>query len=259
LSRTLIDTLKQQLNITRSLMLKGLAKETDYLLLKVELANEQIASGQAFSLYKSSLYELNSLCGLADTSTVELKEIELTRSSAVNESNFLRQYSLDSMLVVSQQNITETKYLPQFNIFANAGLNAVELTGIERKFGMSAGFNFSLPIFDGNQKGITRQQSEISARIIGEQKENQKVILQNKKNEISGQIENYSHNMRAISAQLNDYTNVIRLSHSELIHGQMNMVEFLTILRNFLELKKNEIQTYTAYQQMINQFNYWNW
>ncbi|MDP4175082.1 MAG: TolC family protein, partial [Bacteroidota bacterium] len=106
LSRTLIDTLKQQLNITRSLMLKGLAKETDYLLLKVELANEQIASGQAFSLYKSSLYELNSLCGLADTSTVELKEIELTRSSAVNESNFLRQYSLDSMLVVSQQNIT---------------------------------------------------------------------------------------------------------------------------------------------------------
>ncbi|MDP4197853.1 MAG: TolC family protein, partial [Bacteroidota bacterium] len=259
LSRTLIDTLKQQLNITRSLMLKGLAKETDYLLLKVELANEQIASGQAFSLYKSSLYELNSLCGLADTSTVELKEIELTRSSAVNESNFLRQYSLDSMLVVSQQNILETKYLPQFNIFANAGLNAVELTGIERKFGMSAGFNFSLPIFDGNQKGITRQQSEISARIIGEQKENQKVILQNKKNEISGQIENYSHNMRAISAQLNDYTNVIRLSHSELIHGQMNMVEFLTILRNFLELKKNEIQTYTAYQQMINQFNYWNW
>ncbi|MDP4192844.1 MAG: TolC family protein [Bacteroidota bacterium] len=259
LSRTMIDTLKQQLNITRSLMLKGLVKETDYLLLKVELANEQIASGQAFSLYKSSLYELNSLCGLADTSTVELKEIELTRSSAVNESNFLRQYSLDSMLVVSQQNITETKYLPQCNIFANAGLNAVELTGIERKFGMSAGFNFSLPIFDGNQKGITRQQSEISARIIGEQKENQKVILQNKKNEISGQIENYSHNMRAISAQLNDYTNVIRLSHSELIHGQMNMVEFLTILRNFLELKKNEIQTYTAYQQMINQFNYWNW
>lgn len=259
LSKALIDTIKQQLDITRALMLKGLAKQTDYLLLKVELANEQIASEQALSSYKTNLYELNTSCGIADTAAVELNNAELRRSGTVNESNFLRQYSIDSLIIVSQQNVLETKYLPQLSIFANAGLNAVELTGIQRKFGISAGFNFSYPLFDGGQKSITRQQSTISADIVGLQKENQRIIIQNKKNEISNQLAVFSRNMNAINVQIKDYEQIIRLSRSELRQGQLTMVEFITILRNFLDLKKTEIQTHTGYQQVINQFNYWNW
>lgn len=259
LSKALVDTLSLQLNLTQQLMLKGLSRQTDYLLLKVELASQQISSEQALSVYKTGLYELNSACGIFDTASVNLVPVELTRSAEVNESNFLRQYSLDSLLVITQQNLMETKYLPQFSIFANAGLNAVELNGIGRKFGMSAGINFTLPVFDGNQKSITRQQSEISSRTIGVQKENQRITIRNKKIETASQIDVYLRNMKAISQQLKDYEQILRISRSELINGQLTMIEFITILRNYLDLKKTEIQTNAGYQQMINQFNYWNW
>lgn len=259
LSKALIDTIKQQLDLTRALMLRGLAKQTDYLLLKVELANEEIASEQALSTYRTNLIELNTSCGITDTALVELTSAELRKSEPVSESNFLRQYSIDSMLIVSQQNVLETKYLPQLSIFANAGLNAVELTGIQRKFGISAGFNFSYPLFDGGQKSITRQQSDISASIVGMQKVNQRITIQNKLNEISSQLSILSRNLKAVNDQIKDYQQIIRLSRSELRQGQLTMIEFITILRNFLDLKKTEIQTYTGLQQVINQFNYWNW
>lgn len=259
LSRELKDTLSAELSITQALMLRGLARQTDYLLLKVELSNQQIALEQALNTYRNNLYELNTLCGISDTSMVNLQIAALTQSKPVSESNFLRQYSIDSMLIVSQQNVLETKYLPQLSIFANAGLNAVELTGIQKRFGMSAGFNFSYPIFDGGQKNITRQQSEISARIAGVQKDYQRITIQNKIMAILSQLDFYRRNMNAIAQQIKDYTNVIRLSRSELMQGQLTMVEFITILRNFLDLRKNEIQTSTAYGQAVNQFNYWNW
>ena len=124
---------------------------------------------------------------------------------------------------------------------------------------MSAGLNFSYPLFDGGQKSITRQQSSISANIVGVQKETQRITIQNKKNEISNQLSVYSRNMNAINEQIKDYEQIIRLSLSELRQGELTMVEFITILRNFLDLKKTEIQTNTSFQQVINQFNYWNW
>lgn len=259
LAKASADTLARQVSITRSLMLQGMAKESDYLLLRIELANERIAVEEASGSYQSALSELNTLCGLVDSSTIGLKDVELSPSSAVTESGFLRQYALDSMLLAGQRAVLETKYLPQVSIFANAGLNAIELQGIERKFGMSAGVNFSLRLFDGNQKSIARQQSEIAARGIEEQKENQNVRIRNKKSEIAARLEGYSRSRKAISEQLQEYGQIIALAHSQLVHGQLTMIEFLTIQKNYLELKKKEIQTHIAYEQMINHLNYWNW
>jgi hypothetical protein len=47
-------------------------------------------------------------------------------------------------------------------------LNAVEIDNIQRRFGLSAGINLSLPIFDGGQKDITRQQSTIAENITSD-------------------------------------------------------------------------------------------
>src|ERR1035437_2960801 len=56
LSTTTADTLLQQLNITQNLMMKGLVKQTDYLLLKVEYENQKLAALQAFSSLKENFY-----------------------------------------------------------------------------------------------------------------------------------------------------------------------------------------------------------
>jgi outer membrane protein TolC len=259
LSGSIADTLEQQLKITENLMIKGLVKQSDYFLLKIEIENQRLAAHEAFNSLRSNIYHLNVLAGIKDSLIVKMNKITLYRKKLTGRSRFFNQYENDSLLILSQQNVFESKYYPMFNVFLNAGLNAVELNDIQRKFGISAGFNFSLPIYDGNQKSITRQQSQISLSTVNSNKTTQEILINNKIKESSSQVDYYASSLQSISSQLNDYNKIILLLQSELIHGQLSMVDYITIIRNYLELKKNEVSSSVAYEQAVNQFNYWNW
>jgi outer membrane protein TolC len=259
LSRSNADTLKMQLDITEKLMLKGLVKQSDYLLLKVEFRNQLLAADLALNALTSSIYQLNTLAGIKDTVIVQFEIVSLNSTENTTTSKFFNQFIDDSLLILSQQSVLETKYAPQLNLFFNAGLEADELNDIQRKFGMSAGLNFTLPLYDGSQKSITRQQSQISLNSVTFNKENQEVLIKNKLRESAAQIELNKTTIESISGQLNDYNNIILLSRAELSRGQLSMVDFITIIKNYLNLKKNWITTSAAYGQAINQFNYWNW
>jgi outer membrane protein TolC len=259
LSTSTADTLKQQLGITKNLMTKGLVKQSDYLLLKIEFETQELAALQALASFKSAIYQLNVLAGIQDTANVVLDTIKLNKTVISGPSKFFNQYENDSLLILSQQDVFETKYYPQFNLFFNAGLNAVDLNDIQRKFGLSAGFNFSLPIYDGSQKSITRQQSQIYLNTIVSNRKNQETLLKNKIKESSSQVEYYVSSLHSITSQLEDYNKIIILLNSELMHGQLSMVDYITIIKNYFDLKKNEISSSAAYQQAVNQFNYWNW
>ena len=259
LSASTADTLKQQLGITKSLMTKGLVKQSDYLLLKVEFETQQLAALQALASLKSSIYQLNVLAGIQDSSIVILDKVKLNKTVISGPSKFFNRYENDSLLILNQQNGFETKYYPQFNLFFNAGLNAVDFNDIQRKFGLSAGFNFSLPIYDGSQKSITRQQSQINLSTIVSNRKNQEILLKNKIKESTSQVEYYVSSLQSITSQLDDYNKIIILLNSELMHGQLSMVDYITIIKNYFDLKKNEISSSAAYQQAVNQFNYWNW
>ena len=259
LSVSTADTLKQQLGITKNLMTKGLVKQSDYLLLKIEFETQQLSSLQALASLKSSIYQLNVLAGIQDSAIVALDTVKLNKTVIDGHSKFFNQYENDSLLILNQQNVFETKYYPQLNLFFNAGLNAVELNDIQRKFGLSAGFNFSLPIYDGSQKSITRQQSQINLSTIVSNRKNQETLLKNKIKESSSQVEYYTSSLQSITSQLEDYDKIIILLNSELMHGQLSMVDYITIIKNYFDLKKNKISSSAAYQQAVNQFNYWNW
>jgi outer membrane protein TolC len=259
LSTSTADTLKQQLGITKNLMMKGLVKQSDYLLLKIEFETQQLAALQALASLKSAVYQLNVLAGIQDTAIVLLDTVKLNKTVISGPSKFFNQYQNDSLLILSQQNVFETKYYPQFNVFFNAGLNAVDFNDIQRKFGLSAGFNFSLPIYDGSQKSITRQQSQINLSTVISNRKNQEILLKNKIKESTSQVEYYVSSLQSITLQLEDYNKIIILLNSELIHGQLSMVDYITIIKNYFDLKKNEISSSAAYQQAVNQFNYWNW
>jgi hypothetical protein len=248
-----------QLDITEDLMHKGFVKQSDYLLLKVEFMNQQQTTDLALNSLKTNVYQLNTLAGIRDTTIVHFEIVTLTTSENTAQSKFFNQFTDDSLLVLSQQSVFETKYAPQLNVFFNAGLNATEINDIQRKFGMSAGFNFTLPIYDGSQKSITRQQSQISLSSVSSNRENQGIMIKNKLKESSEQIELNKTSIESISNQLKEYDKIILLTRAELSRGQYSMVDYITIIKNYLNLKKNWISSKSAFWQAINQFNYWNW
>jgi len=259
LSKNTEKDLSSQLKITGGLVEKGFAKASDYLQLKIELKTQSIDMQQTWQNYKSGLMQLYAMCGISDTQIVALDTVDLNMAGSNQSSNFLIQLHLDSLNAAAQQNIFETKYQPQVSLFFNAGLNAVEIDQMQRRFGMSAGINFSLPILDGGQKNITRQQSYISEQSLSDYKSflAGNILTQRKNSE--GRIASLKENLRGLDDQLSDYKKLIDLSESQLQGGNLSMLEYLTLLRNYIDLQKNKITTEINYQLEISNYNYWNW
>jgi outer membrane protein TolC len=260
LSTNIVNNLKDQLSITGKQVQNGYAKAQDYLLLKVELTTQQINLNEARQNYKNSLMQLNALCGIKDTSIVRIDSVNLMQNEVrEGSSNFLTKYYLDSLSTVYQQSLFETKYQPQVGLFFNAGLNAVELDNIQRKFGISAGINFSLPLLDGGQKDITRQQSIIEERTLGNYKSylSHNIFIQRKNT--NEKISTLKNNLTEMENQLKDYNNLLNISRDQLKEGNMSMVDYLTLLKNYFDLEQKHITTLINYQMEINNYNYWNW
>ena len=259
-SADIVNNLKDQLSIAGNQVQNGYAKAQDYLLLKVEFTTQQINLNEARQNYKNSLMQLYALCGIRDTSVVKIDSVELTQNETnKSSSNFLTKYYLDSLSTAYQQNLFETKYQPQVGLFFNAGLNGVGLDNIQRKFGMSAGVNFSLPLLDGGQKDIIRQQSTIAEKTLGNYKNylSHNIFIQRKNSD--EKINTLKNNLVEMENQLKNYRDLLNISKNQLQEGTMSMVDYLTLLRNYFDLEQRHITTLINYQIEINNYNYWNW
>jgi len=259
LSKEIVANLSEQLNITSDQVEKGYEKARNYLLLKIELQTEQINSNEAYQSYKNDLIQLNAICGIKDTTVVLLDQVELSLSLPKANSDFLEKYILDSLATINQQSLFETKYLPQFKLFVNTGLNAVEIDGIQRKIGMSAGLNFSLPILDGGQKSLTQQQNIITQKTISDYRKFSKKNLEMQRNSTTSKIKSVKKNLDDLNVQINEYQKLMDISTKGLQKGDMSMIEYLTLLKNFIDLKKSKIEKEINYEMEINNYNYWNW
>ena len=259
LSKESISNLTEQVNIASNLVEQGFLTAGDYLLMKIELQNELLNSSESLQNYKDDLTQLNSICGINDTNMVYLDSVALQLTELKNSLGFFKKYELDSLSLISQQYVFETKYLPRLKLFFNTGLNAVETNGIERKFGLSAGLSFSLPIFDGGQKSLTRQQSLISQKTVNNYSRyfslNLELILSNS----ASKLKTIKRNLAGLDNQINEYKKVMEISVRDLNKGDISTIEFLNILKNFIDLKKSKIEKENEYQMQINNFNYWNW
>ncbi len=259
LSSEYLGNIQEQLNISGKLLENGFMKAQDYLLLKIEVSSNIAAVDESWQSYKNELLTLNSLCGIQDTAGVILEEIKLQTTAPSGDSKFVSRFPVDSSLISASQELFETKYMPQISVVANAGLNAIELNNLQRRLGISAGLNFTMPLFDGNQKDITRQQSAISQKTISQSRD---ILLKNifvqKQNGLE-KIKSLGKMLKSEQKQIEEYNNVILLNQKELEKGSISMIEYLTLFKNYFELRKNEITTGINYQVEINNYNYWNW
>lgn len=259
LSNEIVSNLSEQLNIITDLVEKGYERAQNYLLLKIELQNEQINLNEAYQGYKNDLSQLNTICGIRDTNVILLNKVELSLALPKTGSDFYKKYELDSLATINEQSLFETKYLPQLKLFANTGLNAVEIDGIQRKIGMSAGLNFTYPIYDGGQKNLTQQQNIITQKTISDYKNYFDVNLELLKSNTSQRINSVKKNFDDLNVQIVEYQKLMYLSTESLRKGDISMIEYLALVRNFIDLKKSIIDKEINYQTEINNYNYWNW
>lgn len=256
---TIVNLMADQNEILKKLIKNSIYKQSDLVLFNIEYQNyfSQMVAFKAN--FHRDLLELNIICGIEDTTLVQLQDSEIILKNKVSNSLFLETYRLDSLNLTAQQKVFELQYKPQLNLFANTGLNAFTIPNIPQRFGMSAGLSLNWNIFDGNQKKLNQQKTTILEQNTSFQKnyyENQNKVRIEK---ILYEIKSLETQLKLIDSQLINYNVLLESYKKELTAGQISVIDFISILKNKANLAGEYHLLFLQKQSLINAYNYWNW
>ncbi len=255
----LFRELGEQLKTMKKLVENAIYKQTDYMLLQIEVQDFQSEYKMFQAEYMNNLFDLNQICGISDTSNVDLQDLNFTlRPENVASSKFLTGYRLDSLNIIADQAILELKYKPQLDLFAETGLNAVYKPAFNR-LGFSTGITLSWNIFDGRQRNILRDKSAINLQTIEFDKKN--FMKQNDigKNKILNQISAVNERINLNEQQSYHYDELYNAYAKELSHGEASVMDFKNLMKDIAAKKQEIIQLKMEKQLLINAYNYLNY
>lgn len=258
-AEAMVKLLVDQKDILKKLVESSIYKQSDLTLLNIEYQNFLAQLTTFKANYRRDLLDLNILCGINDTALVQLESIDLSLKNSISNSNFLEKYRLDSLNLITQQKTFELKYKPQINLFVNTGLNAVYAPTIPNRFGISAGLSFTYNFFDGNQKSINQQKTQVLEQSVSFYKTN--FITQNsvRKSKILIELQSYTDRIAIAKQQLKDYELLLNSYKNEILSGQLSIINYTMVLKNIAILQRDYTLLFSQQQILINTYNYWNW
>ncbi len=258
-SLSLLRIVEEQVQIMQKLVEQAIYKQTDLMIMQIEVRNYYSEYVMAQAEYSASMYDLNLICGISDTGKVSLQDINLKVSSEnINTSGFQNSFKLDSLNILADQAISELKYKPQLDLFADAGLNAAYLPYLNR-VGFSTGISFSWNIFDGNQRNIEREKSAINLHTVEFEKQNFMTRNEVSKNRILSQLNAVDRRIIIAGQQADQYRSLYAAYARELAQGEVSVMDFKNLLKDISAKKQELLQLEMEKQLLINSYNYLNY
>lgn len=254
-----MQLIDQQRFIVKKLVNSSLLKNSDLILLNIEYENNQNILLTYKAAYHKDLLELKLLSGSRDTTSNVLDSLNLALKDMPNQSMFMEKYRLDSLNLMATQKAFETKYQPQLSLFANSGLNAAHVLGIENRFGVSGGLNFTWSILDGHQKDISRRKTNALLQSVSFYKSNFQFQNSQRKTQILDELHSYDGRLKNQYQQLKNYGALLNSYRTQVIQAQISVIDFINVLKNKVTVQRDLLQLETNRLLLINAYNYWNW
>lgn len=257
-SLSLIRNLEEQYALIQKLVENGVYKQTDLMLMQIELENYNLEYKGYQAEYISNLYDLNLICGISDTIVVGLQDIEFKINPVTAaKSGFLTGFKLDSLNILSDQAVNELKYKPQLDLFADAGLNAAYLP-YPRRLGLSAGLALTWNIFDGHQKNIQREKSTVNLQTLEFRKNNFMTQNEISRNKILNQLNSVKERIKLNEMQADKYKHLAEAYSKELSLGEASIMDYKNLLKDIAAKNQELLQLRIENQFLINSYNYLN-
>jgi outer membrane protein TolC len=253
---SLLKELDEQVKRLQKLVENAVYKQTDLMLLQIEIQNYEAEYKMFQGEYIANIYDLNLICGIRDTTMVDLRETDFVlKPDIILNSDFLTAYKLDSLNIIADQSIYDLKYKPQLDLFADAGLFAAYLP-YPGRIGFSTGISLSWNIFDGHQRDIQREKSDINLQTIEFEKKN--FLTQNdiSKNKILNQIESIDQRLLLFEQQADQYDKLYYAYSRELSLGEASVMDFKNLLKDIAAKKQETLLLTSERQLLINSYNY---
>jgi len=258
-AESMIELINGQRDILKKLVEASIYKQSDLVLLNIEIQNFVAQIANAKASYRRNLMDLNVLATLTDTTLVTLQDFNLTLTNSIESSSFLEKYRLDSLNIRANQRIFDLKYEPQIFAFGNAGLNATDVNIWPRRLGFSVGLTASYTLFDGNQRTINKNKNDIFVESINFYKTQFETQNALRKSKILKELESFAERAAILEQQLKDYKFLMDLYKKEIITGQISIVNYTTAIKNMALIQLNFNLLTAQKQSLINLYNYWNW
>lgn len=258
---SLLRLLAEQRGIVQKFVESSLLKQSDLTLVDIETQTQRNLRVGYQTAYRRDVLELSALSGIADTTLVELAPLNLTMNTEIGplESGFTRRYALDSLALLAQQNIFELRYKPQWNFIANGGLNTSYLPDLPRRLGFSAGVSLVWTLYDGHQKRLNSQRTAILQQSLGNY--SRFINTQNsvRRERIRGELRGLDERLLVFNQQLAGYAGVLSSYRRELLQGQLSIINYITVLKNMVAVRRDALLLQSNRQLLINAYNYYNW
>lgn len=259
--KTIINSLVKEDTILKQLMRNAIFAQSDYLNFQLEINSENRQLQSFDAAYYNDLIQLNILSGIDDTSTVIITKPDLTWKTNYSLKSDPKwfQFQIDSLKNENAKSLLAFNYKPQIALFADEGLNAVQIPGIYNHFGLSAGISLSWTIADGKQRSLNLQKLNIEENSIAVnksfyEKQNAMQIYSFEKQREQNQnlISGLQDNMKSMNQLLS-------MRKEQLENGQLSIIDYLSNLRDKISLQKQLTDALLQQQQIISDHNQLVW
>jgi len=255
----LAEEVGNEIAIMKELVRNAIYKQSDLKLLEIARQNYEQAYETFQAEYRDNIYNLNLLCGINEGADVEIDPVEFRlNGEQIINSRFLTSFYLDSLAIIADLNITDLKYQPQVNLFANAGMDAVHLPAFNR-FGFSTGATFSLTLFDGHQRKTEFEKSQINLENIQFNKNQTMTQNEIQRNFTLDKLSSLDKRISLANNQLEQYNQLLSMYKSQLRHGDISVMDYSYLLKDISEKKQERLLFEMEKQMVINAYNYWNY
>lgn len=256
-SKEILKQVSDQINIMETLVDNAVYRQTDLMLLQLVYSNYEIDYKTYSSEYEKNYYDLNLICGIKDSTLYEISDIAFSmHPDTLTQSRFYQKYRLDSLAILSDQSINDMRYKPQLSFYANAGLSAAYLPAVDR-LGFSTGLTFSWILYDGHQREIQKERSEIRINSVEIEKNYFKRQQTIQKNKISNQIFALEERKRLIEKNIKQYNKLIESYQNEIAYGQISIIDLKNLFQELTNKKQDALLIEMERQSLISAYNYW--
>jgi len=259
-NKEVVDLLSKEEDLFKKLTRANVYHQSDYLTFLVTLKQQQLQLLQSRLQYKNDYTTLNYLTGIADTSMIELQEpmIQQPMLPDATTSIFFRQYHLDSLKLINGRQLIDFSYKPKVSITADGGYNSDFMGQAYKNFGLSAGFAFTMPIYDGGQRKMQYRKLSLQE----ETRENYKAFFdvqyRQQIAQLKQQISENENLLTQVDEQIKYSESLIKVDTQLLQTGDVRIADLILAINNYLTIKNLKTTTTINKLQLINQLNYWN-
>jgi outer membrane protein TolC len=257
----IFEILSQQNDILKELLKSAFFSQSDYLAFRIDLQQSEINWHASRIQYLQDLLALNIMCNINDTTLVTLEHPNLQQKPVFNFDNnpYLIRYKIDSLIIERNRRMIDIYYRPKLNVTADGGINAVKFANIPRNYGASIFLDFSIPIYNGNQRKLQYQKLNVSQLNVKNYRNQYITRLTLKLKTINEQIRVNKTLLELIEKQNTDIENLLKISKARLYNGDMSAIDYLLIVQRYLNIKVNINQLNVQRFRLVSEFNYRSW